>query len=912
MTNTPHEDRESYRIIGFDQLSEGTLLIPHYRRVGTSSNNALFAVPRRSGDPRSEIAGFGDVHQQHVTTGFPAPAAGTVRIGDPMQHAFPVGSDVYVGTVDNLLVALGPIMSDIAADRPLTLLSVFGSDDGPTRSKLLSQAISLIDKRLVDKAGTAWIMRDFLPRQVRILINRSLDTIGQRSTGLINRSDIRCKLTPKGLSIVLPVGGGDFIANHGEGLQSSLQALARDVNLAIGLPFQDLSISWIVDSARPASSVDVAESVRHVLVLPVGPISHRLAKIICNNTRQGRFVATSRAVANRLETHDTPENLDPHRYAGAIVLVDNHSANTEIRGEVEPVLDLLRDIDGPVILAPTLPEATTSRLLDGTAPSIEHLSGWDAVLDTSIVRSPNWWGDASSVRWRMRELLEATASAMEVGLLSSAQTARLSSARYPVKRPILCIAVHSSKDRPKYQSEAVDLIISERFDLSKSDRHDRFEQWKSVEIHNRRGRKLASPRVLSISMTGRDPNFSELAYSAFRLSAERLSRDVLRSLDVERDASVAVQGTFRAQETARLSVMGVNDTVNIRVTEARPPWSLIRAEAERGVSCVRYSDRAGMDRIVSHLSKTWRGPTLPTDFVKPEPRSAPSRRAFALTTRSGPTATMAIEDFRSWANDFSDHPFAQQPRFLAKRNRSKQGRQRVTLLHSDVFDPSLSHLNGTKLLHRYLLLAHSPDDARYRTATLANSERLAPPGLQRFAIPSGERRPRPFSVSDGVVLPRGWFQIYGDPSLLEILLSRVFRVWWEAFAMPYGKPPGQLRSMQPLNRFPFPSVLYVPQNRVEGVPINWLERAVMTSSNRFAGTNDFPTLHLTAEALLSGDPMDPSRHERILNGQAGVDFDAVAMARMDLPAEVDDVVLFEMLCERAELKWPRQTTVQRS
>lgn len=108
----------------------------------------------------------------------------------PILHAFATGNQASVGGVDSLKRQLDSQLKDLSQQVPLSMLSVSGTDAGIFRSVLLREALALFDRKGGNQTGRRCMERDFLPREMQILANRSFWLKRSSTARLVSCNDI--------------------------------------------------------------------------------------------------------------------------------------------------------------------------------------------------------------------------------------------------------------------------------------------------------------------------------------------------------------------------------------------------------------------------------------------------------------------------------------------------------------------------------------------------------------------------------------------------------------------------------------------------------------------------------------------------------------------------------------------------
>ena len=894
---------EEYVLTGFDQMVEGGFLVPFYRRTKSKTNMPLVVVPQRPGDPRSPIGAFKEAPGLNELAYYPVPTDLHVELGDPIIHAIAIDQEVFIGTVDQLKVQLGALFSNLITTHPLSLLSVFGSEQSDYRVELLNAARRLIDSRLGSGRGAKWIVDDFLSREIHIVLNRLLDANHPKVFGRLQRADIITKLEGKKLDIELPTVFEEVKPMLLEHSRIALRALHKDILTSLNLPSLGTWVGLSTGATHNVIKRVEKELPARVLLITIGKRAGLVARVVERSRRHRRHFTNELYTATNLDIWSVGSTPLKETYDGYLVLIDDKEAFEHLT-ELFDVFDYINQSgkgDAPVILVPILPAAHSSALIDEGFSQFTRKKLLDYVLDTSIVRSPAWWGTSGgSTNWRLAELIDAASSAISSNHFSIRQRDKqIFNSGKDV--PILCLSVSSAKEPPNYFSEVVilDAITKELWQPSRP------YDWLKTAIRRETNRGSENQALSLYSLvTSRQRDFRVLANEAVSSVLDKSLGNLDTWLSSEEGPTINFWESVRPQSSSIIHVSSPDLNGSILVSECRLPWSTITEQAQKGISCVRYSDRISIKRNLHRLADNSESVGIPIDFNKPNLRRLRSNLAFNITAKAGPTAGIKPEDFNEWRSNFPNHPFSITPRFVLSGISKSSKNPLLLILHTDLFDNFNRKTDGfEELLNACRFVSF--DGMRHTSKSTLRNSGLLSKEHWKIAIPLRTQTPRPFIVDPSVVIPSRWAQTFGRSELFIILASRAFRVWWQSFGQLGGRITGALGSIQPLNRFPFPFNDFRTEKEVRTEPVQWSSNGLTATTLpmlRQSRSIKMPFELLHAHSLVADSFIGENSLLFHKNAALPEELEHWALDYLEIPHNLNDIELFEALCQKAGLE----------
>ena len=400
MTND--EEHGALHLIGWYGSEGHGYSIPLFGQT-EGANTLLIARCSASGDHQGAIAEFEPVNVSKYTR-LPLDRAKPLTVGDPWHDVFVWNGVAYVGTPDVLWRELEEHHREIADLAPISFLELALNADQEDVLGLCRLAFDFVQGRFDERGARQW-RRQFLRRWLETEVRRKqmgypLDEESYRSVALEeNRSG--------GLTAVLPKVIARGMTDTGT--LSDVSARLVVLGEALGAEVTPLG------EAKPASEVSEPNAVQKELqndsqeesvydrsetvVVAVG----RRARAI--GTRLRRSLKTQWMLVHLEKDGEVPiGSVGRHREprldwatvsASTIMLVvDEDDFERSVSPEFVRHLRERVNAGALVILVPALPVSHPSRILEQkqTGAWVSVASICHAVLDTTIARSPFWWG----------------------------------------------------------------------------------------------------------------------------------------------------------------------------------------------------------------------------------------------------------------------------------------------------------------------------------------------------------------------------------------------------------------------------------------------------------------------------------------------------------------------------------------
>lgn len=441
--SAPVEAVPEMELAGYVALTRSGFALPCY--VDRPGSNA-WHVARCSvdGDHRGVVTGFDEYFDADGARIAPLPPERMRKVGqgDPWTDVFLRQGDPVVGTAEEVLRELEPVVEELRRSIPLSLLDLAlaaGEED-------VSDLVAIAERHVgrahgVEKAAD-W-RRDMLASNARLTVRRRLASMD--ADGVWRREVRRMVVEerPGGATARLPAAlAAALSGDRLEDLRADLEHLGARLGVALDLetvagdeprqpaaPARDHAAPAARSAPDPASVGKGVPAPLRILVACSGERARAIARYVSppdwtplrgpsdadRHWTMGRGgerpddELPGRSVIDVVHV-DMPPGSDGD-YDAVVWLVDDDLADT-----ASFALAMLRDgaragarRAAVRLLAPALPADQPSRLL--MAPeTLPPSAGWDALVDTSLARSPFWTGNPSrAVDRRIADLVVGSA-----------------------------------------------------------------------------------------------------------------------------------------------------------------------------------------------------------------------------------------------------------------------------------------------------------------------------------------------------------------------------------------------------------------------------------------------------------------------------------------------------------------------
>lgn len=900
---------ENMRLSGYVKLAEQGFALPAY--VARPEANAwYFALSTVDGDHASAIAGFELLEDKEIVP-LPDPTI-MVNPGDPWQDVFLWAGRVFTGTPGQIFDAVALYQDQLRALAPLSYLDLAVAAEAPMSPELAAGALAFLEARLGGAAGAASFRELVLRPGVLVELRRQYQKIGPTRFPDLLRNFIVREYEPGLFEVEMVPGtaatlGGDPAAAE---LRASITRFGDIVGLPLrtaglderepsqalpDIPFEEslpqpsshtvnrgpaiAPFPNILLIAADRRAAQIARYLEPPLEVAFGAQSiwggdgYRIEHVKeINRTPDGPHDALMRVV----ETIDRDTPLDA--FAIVVWLAGNEALNDD---RADSILAAIRSLKPhiPFLIAPAPPADGPSALLKGRGDPDELLRRCNAIIDTTLARSPFWAGQPRrSVDRRMADIV-VTVSA--VAALDSKLREALRAVRGSKQPRALSFLGGHGKFNVE-QATASELNAAGLARHQNGSRHTRI----AFELRER-----SSTRVQKafLDLQPLRPNFEQFSEAAVfealnpgggwagALSgSHEIPASILRTLD-DPDLAVAVHAPDRPNRSV--------------VVTAEAPYLRTLREAQReGTAVVRYTDIDSLRVLMKHHRRE----PLPREIRLPTLHRYPRNRG--LATRGVDTRDVFRLPEMRWTQMLGGYPASelegQARRYLAAID-IRGADPEIALPGPAVWNAANA---GDPLAKELMSRFADPRSDRAisgkRTGDLVAAWSQPAPGARRWVLEDG-RIPVEVTVLEPNSVPaQRLFFIDGDGAVPAFLLSRLFEVWARALLPSSTSWASRFQVSKTFDAFPFPWGFTILPSR-NGSPPNLRFSQEDRDGLRLAELvgRDARGLAEVAEEF--------GRDERTLRDHPLIsEIDMLLLEHFHLSPEASDLDILEVLVER--------------
>ncbi|WP_297838423.1 hypothetical protein [uncultured Roseibium sp.] len=772
-------DKElSLRLIGYYRCAAHGFAMPLYgQREG--ANTLYIARAAVSGDHSAKIVSFEpiDVDDRHR---LPADESIVVNVGEPWRDVFLWNGAAYVGTPEQLWNELGSLQPDVEARAPLSLLDLAVHARRDEVSTLAGVAFRFLQTRFGDTKARSW-RQQFVRQQTEVALRRVLAD-PKLDDRLFQAVHIR-EATANVLTLDLPEEFASI--SVGEEVRSVIADVSQ-MAVFLGASLAPLPIEESATARRnisqPAPPVETVLEEISVLILADGKRAKQVVRHLQSGSERDPDLGKLDWEISSGGTSKFLSSGAAHtRSVIALVLSEDENAPALVSPEVELFLEKQATTGALILLVPALPATRPSMLLDPN-------SGWrlpvaHAVLDTTIARSPFWWGNIKrSFDRRISDVVRLAVSAAR----SPVVRRELLEPRSEEAVPILSVGMVSNPgDRtPKGNGTEGGLLGSEASCVSSDPKRSDPAILFSVRINTDEIDGYRNSSQIIIEGRRRENKFPEFASSVIAPlfgRGNRRSNGLKGRLEQLSDLPSSIRKTLRAPDYVSAFANGSESHgFRLAVTAETPSLDTVEQADHMGWNITRYTDTVTMKRLSEGMEPT---ATFPDEILMGSIQSREINRN--LATRGVDQRDVVRISYDLLSEWLDEVPATQ--RAAASRNARPQ--RSATRPYSDSED---THL----LLREYVL---SSDPAAQRLLSLISSKKKPAlsgpmkrsadlekcwnpplPGFRRYGIVDGAVPGIVLELSPEEVPMQDLFVVDGDYAVPALFRSRVFAVWARA------------------------------------------------------------------------------------------------------------------------------------
>lgn len=745
-----------YDLAGYIRLAAQGLTMPCYRR-GPHSNAWYRAVCQPALDHGGAIAEFEMIDDAEIVL-IPEEQRVQAGTGSPWIDVFLWDDQLFIGTPVEIWENLETHHATLFARAPLSLLDIATFVETAPGPDIAGRAFAYIASAHGAQLASRWRNDTFLRNFVRWQAARLRAKL---------RRNVNLKITVTG--DVLNATGDVEALNL---FRPTLLQYAEALNL---------QLRSSVDAAEPT---DFEHELRpRALIVVRGARARQIAKQFRDPDWAARFPEDDerrrrpvmldldkphKAKQRRGSSIHVTESWEKHdffqedEYAAIVLLVDD-----DLRSD--PHSNIRRPENGVLLLAPALPQDTPAGLLvdEKIPPELTHQ--FDAIIDTSLARSPFCAFAANrSLERRVGDIVLGAAYLATNPAVRREITAFSAQTKLPLltfTAPIPGAIRRSVSSRRAALEADLDLQIASESTWARSPVGRQSEGLPFVVVSSAPDSREGIIRLRERSSDFAD--FAESLYSPRERRAKPVNSLLIAALDYPFQAAVI--------ETGRGDIV---------VCAEMPTLEAVRSAQDEGTPIVRYTDEETFDALSAEFSAQ-RMPLVPRQVrIKGLVRLPENARLVNRGVDQRDVVRLNLKEIQSLPTAVRD---AEPRRLLTpKEQQSPEATIPAVVPRTRLRDLAGSDEEVWSLIRR----SEPPTTGKRaftRPADVSFAWSSPPRGCRRFAIRDGALPIEMRIVGEGEVASQHFLIFDGDWSAAGLFLSRPFDLWARATArMPSG------------------------------------------------------------------------------------------------------------------------------
>ncbi len=898
---TPAGLPDKLHLCGYVRLADRGFALPAYQ-VKPGANAWYAAVALVNGDHASEIEGFElleDVPVELLDTGI------IVGRHDLWRDVFLWEGEKYAGRPSEILEALGELRDELLTHAPLSYLDLALPAEAPDTADITEAARDFLEQKLGVARGAANFIELVLRPAILIELRRGANSRLMSVDELDSLRNFRVRQSgPARYDLEIAAKMSEMFDRAAfEELEAAVSRFAGRLGITLKvIALKDYAGDHI-EAERLATPPNIRRSRRssrrespNILIIA----ADRRSQAICRHLEPPSSVASGSGSVwegeYRIDHRDGLNDL-PEPHGGVILIVDN--VGTRDAKRALSVFDVIvwlagndalldarsndiyelarhRDPQTPFLIAPAPPADGPTVLMEPRSRAKDVLGQANAVIDTTLARSPFWTGQLRrSIDRRMADMI-ATVSILAAAIGSVRHDLNT---RRGSKQP--SSATLSIGER-RFGHEAASELNATSLRGMQSDR--RISSRHGFEIREQ-GSTIVRNAALEINPLWTDfERFGEAAFfNAMGREADWPNRslitgvpdNLLHSLDAP-DLSVALND--------------IDGKPSLVLTAESPRLATIREAWDSGLAVARYTDTATI-----RATALQRNP-----FRLPEEMRFPKLARLAQNQGLVTRGVDARDVLRLAETDWLDIRNASVSSSLPAQARKYRPTVGEAGSNLEIALPTAAIWDGMRngdsvareLLGRFPKLQERGEKAGKRMSDLIAAWTRPSDGMQRWIIEDGRIPVEAGMLRAEEVPAQRLFFIDGDQAVPCIILSRPFAVWAKALLPASTSWASRFQVSRTFDAFPFPLCFRIERSSDEEPPqlrfARGHERLKVLGerlSRRFMGNGR----NIGAEF---SDEMNYGRDEML------EELDRILLREMNLPDDASDLDILEALVER--------------
>lgn len=771
-------------LAGYVAMTRRGFALPCF--AGSPRPNAWYtATCSVDADHMGKITGF-EVFESSDIVHLSSEAHRPVRIGSAWTDVFIWKEQAFVGTPQEIWNALDEERDQMLSAVPITGLDLALSVPDQNVAPLLDSALDFMRSRFGDEKALAWQYGTLARQQVLIELRRLALEAGLGQTALSALSGL--EVLPRGsneLAVQIPADVTRLFEKADR--VADLHGRTRQIVERLGLFLADEPLKSAVETfLPPESSVETIAregdcDIRILIAVTGGRRAFDIARHITSpewrpaDVGQGQITVDieevdlnrpRKSVKGRLGRPAFVEQPD-RGYNVVVLLADDEALMSGGISSLHEALLARFDSEwsGVSLIAPALPEDVPSRALtDQTLLGEFGAFGFNAVIDTSVARSPFWTGNPR--RAFDRRIADVIAGSAVLCGTDGPLRRRLK--EYPgAPELLLTFALES-----KHWGE---LGLASEVTWA---HHGHSGAWSARFTAKTIQRDAGTTVDGIVQLRDCRTQFDNFANAVLDDALPVGSADFISQIDVpskiKQDLAFPdlAAGFKRASEAFE----------GIAICAEAPSFAALKAAGRQGWAIIRYTDRESIREILMGDSNV-RLPFMPRQLRLPPLSRRPENKGLA-TRGIDPrdVVRLTVADWETWETRMSSSLRTEMRHYRASlsRSRAAEGREYV-LPRRAVQQASESGDREARSLLRhvdrrdgrdgsYLLTGKRPADLRVAWSKPAR-------GVSRYILSDGVV-PCEFAELESDEVPaQRFFIIDGDGAVPALLGSRIFAAW---------------------------------------------------------------------------------------------------------------------------------------
>ncbi|QQO18596.1 hypothetical protein JJB98_01030 [Bradyrhizobium diazoefficiens] len=815
-----------------------------------------------------------------------------VRIGSAWTDVFIWKDQAFVGTPQEIWNAFEEERDQVLSAVPITGLDLALSVPDQNVTGLISSALDFMRSRFGDERARVWRDQTLARQQVLIGLRRLALEFGLDPTVLSALSGL--ELLSRGFNeLVVQIPADVTRLFERAGRVEDLHDRTRQIVERLGLVVVDEELREAAvqtySSSDPADETAARESDRDVRILVVvagGRRAFDIARLITSpewrpaDIGQGRISVDVEEVGQNPPKKsvrgrpDRPSSAEPPGggYDVVVLLADDEAfMSPRVSSLHEAILSRLNsEWNGISLIAPALPEDVPSRALSDQALLGEFGAfGFNAVIDTSVARSPFWTGNPR--RAFDRRIADVIAGSAVLCGMDGPLRRRLK--EYPVGAPEqLLTFAFGYKDRGE-------LGLASEVTWA---HHGHSAAWSARFTAKGFPRGTGTTVDGIVQLRDRRTQFENFANAVLHDALPVGFADFISEIDVppriKRDLAFPdlAAGFKRASGAFK----------GIAICAEAPSFAALKAAGRQGWAIIRYTDRESIREILMGDSNV-ELPFMPRQLrLPPLPRRKENKGLATRGIDPRDVVRLTAADWETWKTRMSSSLRAEMRQYRASLSRlqAAEGREHV-LPRRAVQQASESGDRAARSLLRhvdqrdqrdrnYLLTGKRPADLRVAWSKPAK-------GMSRYILSDGVV-PCEFAVLKPDEVPaQRFFIIDGDGGVPALLGSRIFAAWARITLTRSMSWMPRFSVGRTFETFPVPSPFLV--KRSESGPA----QLTLVDNKR---------LHKLAEELSTNYHKGSRDSAKKLQAE----IDRAILRGLKLPEDAPDLAIIELLLQQSE------------